>query len=119
MSPRRSYKKLRAQVVADPRRRARVEEIGQAYDALLKLADLREVSGVTQEEVAEKLHVSQPNVSKIEHKKDFYLSTLCNYVEALGGHLEVNAVFDDQTVGLAVPCGNQRSERNQAPAIES
>jgi hypothetical protein len=39
----------------------------------------------------------------LEHKEDLYLSTLRDYVEALGGRLEIYAVFPDQTVSLAVP----------------
>jgi len=45
---------------------------------------------------------SQPNISRIEHQDDAYLSTLRSYVEALGGRLEVRAVFEDQTVELDV-----------------
>lgn len=95
MSGRRSFKELRAKVVADPERRERVEEIGRAYDAMLGLADLRESCGVTQAELAGALGVSQPNVSKLESKGDIRLSTLGGYVAALGGHLEVRAVFPD------------------------
>jgi hypothetical protein len=53
--------------------------------------------------LAEALDVSQPNVSRIEHQDDVFLSTLRSYVEALGGRLEVRAVFDDLTVDLEVP----------------
>ncbi len=58
---------------------------------------------VTQQVLAEALDVSQPNVSRIEHQDDVFLSTLRSYVEALGGRLEVRAVFDDLTVDLEVP----------------
>lgn len=67
---------------------------------VLKLADLRSDLGLTQKNVAEKLNVSQSNVSRIEHEEDIYLSTLTDYIEALGGHLEVAAVFPDRTVKL-------------------
>jgi hypothetical protein len=40
------------------------------------------------------------NVSQIESRHDIYLSTLSAYVEALGGRLEVNAVFPDETIRL-------------------
>lgn len=103
MSGRKSFKTLRDRVVADPERRERVEGFGRAYDAVLGLGNLREARGVTQTQVAGSLGVSQPNVSKIEGKEDIHLSTLHGYVEALGGHLEVNAIFPDQTVSLALP----------------
>src|SRR3712207_5849781 len=76
VSGHRSFKELRAKVVDDPRRRARVEEIGRAYDTLLALAALRESRGVTQEQMAGTLGVSQPNVSKVERNADVRLSTL-------------------------------------------
>jgi hypothetical protein len=46
-------------------------------------------------------------VSKIEGKEDVHLSTLRGYVEALGGHLEVNAF---SRIRLSVlPCRTSRS----------
>jgi predicted XRE-type DNA-binding protein len=107
VSGRKNFKTLRDQVVADPERRERVEEFGRAYDAVLGLGNLREARNVTQTQVARSLGVSQPNVSKIEGKEDIHLSTLHGYVEALGGHLEINAVFPDQTVNLTLPKGRK------------
>ena len=105
MSGHKNFKVLRDKVVADPERRKRVEELGWAYDAVLRLADLRESRGVTQSELAGTLGVSQPNVSKIEHNDDLRLSTLGGYIAALGGRLEVNAVFPghpEQTMNVVV-----------------
>ena len=39
-------------------------------------------------------------MSRIEHEEDVYLSTLRNYVEALGRRLEIAAVFPDQVLRL-------------------
>jgi hypothetical protein len=50
--------------------------------------------------IANALEVSQPNVSRIEQEDDVYLSTLARYVSALGGHLEVLAVFPEETITL-------------------
>lgn len=111
MSGRKSFKTLRDRVVADPERRERVEEFGRAYDAVLGLGSLREARGITQAQVAGSLGVSQPNVSKIENKEDVHLSTLHGYVEALGGHLEVNAIFPDQTVSLTLPDEPKKGRR--------
>ncbi len=63
-----------------------------------QLAELRHRRGVSQATIAAALEVSQPNVSRIEREEDVYLSTLARYVAALGGHLEVLAVFPDETV---------------------
>ena len=37
-------------------------------------------------------------VSKIEHRSDICVSTLAEYIEALGGRLEIRAVFPDREV---------------------
>ncbi|MGO9820442.1 MAG: helix-turn-helix domain-containing protein [Solirubrobacteraceae bacterium] len=66
----------------------------------LELAELRQKRGVSQTVVADTLAVSQPNISRIEQEDDVYLSTLARYVEALGGRLEVLAVFGDETVKI-------------------
>ena len=67
---------------------------------VLALSDLRERCGVTQVGLAAELATSQHNVSRIEHQEDLYLSTLRAYVEALGGRLELAAVFVDGRVLL-------------------
>jgi len=96
----KSFRKLSAAIDADPERRARVDEYKRAiYDAL-ELAKLREARQVTQAKVAEALDVTQANISRIEHQDDIYLSTLRGYVTALGGKLEVLAVFPDQTIQI-------------------
>jgi hypothetical protein len=46
------------------------------------------------------LGVNQGEVSKIEHRTDIYLSTLAGYVEALGGKLEIRAVFPDREMRI-------------------
>jgi hypothetical protein len=51
---------------------------------------------------AELLGISQGNVSRLEGRSDVYLSTLRSYIEALGGHLEIAAVFDDQRLPVNV-----------------
>jgi DNA-binding XRE family transcriptional regulator len=58
--------------------------------ALLRQA--RETSGITQEEVAQKLHTNKSAISRIEnHSEDIRLSTLRKYARALGKdiHLEI------------------------------
>jgi len=65
-----------------------------AYEATL--AQLRRVRGLTQQQVAKSLEMTQPQVSRVEHRTDVLLSTLRLYVEALGGELAVLARFPDQ-----------------------
>jgi transcriptional regulator with XRE-family HTH domain len=85
---------------ADPARRERINQQKRAIEAALDLGRLREARSATQRELAERLDVSQANISRIEHEEDVYVSTLRSYVEALGGRLELRAVFDDAIVEL-------------------
>ncbi len=52
--------------------------------------------------MAERLEKSQGNISELEHRSDVYLSSLREYVEALGGQLEIAAVFDDERHPIAI-----------------
>jgi non-homologous end joining protein Ku len=52
---------------------------------------------VTQVQLAERLGKSQGNISELERRDDVYLSSLREYVEALGGRLEIAAVFEEET----------------------
>jgi len=63
----------------------------------MRLKQLRERWGISQQELAKILDISQPAVSKLENQQDFLLSTLRQYVESLGGELEINATFPDRT----------------------
>lgn len=95
-----SFKKLSEQVRSDPERSARVDEMKGAMYTALRLTELRESRDATQKQVANELNVSQANISRIERESDLYLSTLRNYVEALGGRLEIAAIFDDERIVL-------------------
>ena len=69
----------------------------------IRLKQLRERWGISQQELAKLLNVSQPAVSKLEDRPDVMLSTLRQYVESLGGNLELLATFPDRpTVRLDI-----------------
>ena len=79
------------------KRKTRDPEFEKNYDrkyeefkigVMLKMA--REEAGLTQEELAKKLHTKKSAISRIEnHAKDIKLSTLENFVNALGKSLRV------------------------------
>jgi len=94
----RSFRQLADLIDKDAERRARVE----GHKAAM-LAELREELDVTQVQLAEKMAVSQRSVSHVEHQPNPRLATLNGYINALGGHLELRAVFDDRTVELTLP----------------
>jgi transcriptional regulator with XRE-family HTH domain len=62
----------------------------------LSLAGIREARRQSQVALASRLGVQQPAVSKIERQTDLYLSTLREYIEAMGGKLELIAQFPDR-----------------------
>lgn len=101
MTRTRPFAELAAEAKADPVRRARIETYKRAMRDAIALAELRKQRGATQTDLAEVLEVTQANISRIEHEEDLYLSTLRDYVAALGGELELVAVFPDTTVTLA------------------
>jgi DNA-binding XRE family transcriptional regulator len=68
--------------------------------ASMPLEEIRKARQMTQAKLADALGVNQGEVSKIEHRTDIYLSTLAGYVEALGGELEIRAVFPDREMRI-------------------
>lgn len=96
----KTYNEIEEELLSHPRHRADIERETAAILAANKLATLRERTGLSQTDVARTLGVSQARVSRIERAEEVQLSTLQRYVEALGGRLEVKAVFDDQSVSV-------------------
>ncbi|WP_284983301.1 helix-turn-helix transcriptional regulator [Arthrobacter sp. efr-133-TYG-118] len=68
-----------------------------------RLRELREASGLTQVELAARLHVSQNGVSRIEHGDidRAQVGTLRKYVEAVGGRLRVEVELGDERIQIA------------------
>ena len=96
--PTRNFRELLDAMPAE--RRQRVTQRVRETIAAMPLDELRRARQMTQAKLAESLGVNQGEVSKIEHRTDLYLSTLTEYVEALGGTLEIRAVFRDQEVRI-------------------
>jgi len=63
---------------------ARTEELEVEY---LTLQELRKAAGLTQAEISRNLEMPQSNVSRLERESDMLLSTLQNYIAAMGGSL--------------------------------
>lgn len=62
---------------------------------------LRKARELTQTKIAEELHMGKGDVSKLERRTDMYVSTLANYLQAMGADLEIRAVFlDDHAVKI-------------------
>lgn len=83
-----------------PEANARVQRMVAATLEERTLKALREDLALTQAEVGRSLEMSQPELSRLENRSDHLTSTLRRYVEALGGELEVTAVFGSRRVKL-------------------
>ena len=92
----RNFKELREKM--EPLRRARVEKRVQEALKAMPLDELREARELTQTQLAQVLQVSQGAVSKVERRTDMYISTLRSYVRAIGGDLQIRAVFPEGEV---------------------
>jgi DNA-binding Xre family transcriptional regulator len=90
---------------------ANVGEYQRAAEDAMALNKLRESRKVTQVDLAAELGITQGNVSRMENRSEIYLSSLRSYIEALGGRLEITAVFDDDRVPVAVGAGTEATER--------
>lgn len=95
------WSEVRGRLVPEDQEEAAAEGRRALRDAL-GLARIRAERQVTQVELAARLDRSQGNISELERRSDVYLSSLREYVEALGGELEVSAVFDGERRAIAV-----------------
>ncbi|MEX2213031.1 MAG: helix-turn-helix transcriptional regulator [Phycisphaeraceae bacterium] len=89
MAGHRPFSELRAKM--SPQRRARNKEAARCEMERMLLAEIRELAGMTQADVAQKLNVSQSAVSQWEAEGDMRVSTLARIIHALGGQLEIIA----------------------------
>ena len=60
------------------------------------MRDLRKARALTQEQMAKLLHMRQESVSRLEQRSDLLLSTLRNYIRAMGGDLKLIVQFPDR-----------------------
>jgi len=101
MAKTRKFRELYERMPAASRRD--VEQRVQASLKQMPLHELRAARRLTQQQLAQTLGMTQAAVSQMENRTDLYLSTLENFVEAMGGHLEIYAVFPEGKVKLIQP----------------
>jgi transcriptional regulator with XRE-family HTH domain len=81
---------------AEERIRKSVEEAA----GVMTLYQLREARSLTQVNLAKVLNINQGAVSKMEKRADMYVSTLRNFIQAMGGQLQVKAIFPEGEVEI-------------------
>jgi len=87
------------------KQRAEIKAGKEKLLAEIPLEQLRAARNLTQTNLAHTLGVNQSAISKIEKRTDMYLSTLRSYVEAMGGHLDIQAVFPEGAVRVDILSG--------------
>ena len=71
----------------------------------IRLYDLRRAEAVSQIEIAGRLSITQAAISKFENADDVRVSTLREYLQALGARLELVAVFNDDDRRVPINIG--------------
>lgn len=66
----------------------------------MDLAELRQALTLSQQQLAKKLRVNQPEVAKIEKRADMLISTLAGVLRAMGANLKIVASFPDHDVQI-------------------
>ncbi|MGA2593354.1 MAG: XRE family transcriptional regulator [Bryobacteraceae bacterium] len=94
----RKFQELRAKM--SPESRARSEAKTKHMIEEMSLDELRAARQLTQEHLATLLGVNQSAVSKLERRVDMYVSTLGDFIRAMGGELEIRAIFPEGAVRL-------------------
>ena len=83
-----------------PERRRRIDAMKPELLADMPLHELRRARALSQQDLAEKLKVDQPDIAKLERRADMYVSSLRSYIEAVGGKLKIIAEFPEGDVTI-------------------
>ena len=94
----KNFRELEAKM--SPEARARSDAKAKKMIEEMALDELRVARELTQEQLARVLRVNQAAVSKMERRADMYLSTLQGIIKAMGGELEIRAIFPDGIVRI-------------------
>lgn len=90
-------------------------DLKEGQSAGLTLAGLRELHGLNQTELAEKLGVGQAAISKLESRSEAQVGTLQRAVEALGGQLVMTVRFPTFDAELGLPEGSPQKAKARPP----
>ena len=98
MSGRHPFRELTDDFAPD--RRLRIDAIKRDILALMPMRELQRARVLTQQELADRLQVSQPVVTEMEQRADMYVSSLRSCVEAVGGQLRIVAEFPEGEIAI-------------------
>jgi transcriptional regulator with XRE-family HTH domain len=96
MSGHRKFSQLIEQLSEE--RQVEIAQQTVLLKAEMALSELRQAVQMSQAELAAKLQIKQPAVSRLEKRTDMYVSHLRKVIEAMGGELDIIARFPDGEV---------------------
>jgi len=67
----------------------------------MPLNELQQGRGLLKKMLTEVLNVQQPSIAKMQKRTDMYLSTLRSHIEAMGGELDIIALYPDGAVKIS------------------
>jgi transcriptional regulator with XRE-family HTH domain len=76
-----------------PEAEERIRKSIKEAPGVMSLYQVREARSLTQVNLAKILNVNQGAVSRMERRTDVYVSTLRSFIEAMGGQLQIKAIF--------------------------
>jgi transcriptional regulator with XRE-family HTH domain len=109
------YQTLRNRMT--PEQKARAEIRAKEMMAEMFLAEIRKSVGLTQENLAAELGITQPSLSKLENQGDMQISTLRRLIEALGGELEIIAHLPRGDIRISQFKESFKTENEFAPSV--
>ena len=95
-----STKEWEKRILATPGAAERVDAIEEELRLAAGLTALREQAGLSQRELAKRLGVSQPRVAAIERARNVTIDVLDQYVDAVGGTLEISVRRGNRRIAL-------------------
>ena len=105
MAGHRKWAEIRGDLEQRPGYAQRAARLRDETLEAIRLYDLRRAEAVSQIEIAGRLSITQAAISKFENADDVRVSTLREYLEALGARLELVAVFDDEDRRVPINLG--------------
>jgi DNA-binding XRE family transcriptional regulator len=92
------WQDVRGGIVAEAVGEGAIAEARQRNQACIdghRLAERRKALGLTQAQVAEKMGVTKSRVSQVERGEVSTIEVVARYVQAIGGTIQISAVFGD------------------------
>ena len=116
MSGHHPFAELEAKI--PPEAMARAAERNRHLSDEIDLATLRQARRLTQQQLAAKMRVKQPEIAKIEKRADMLISTLAGVLHAMGAELKIIASFPGHDVRIQ-SFGPANGKRNGKAAVPS